>query len=163
MWTQPFHQPALRGHSQNQMDITAALKPGAKLLERVPGQVPQTLVEEKNLLGQIHPRPNVITTREDFWVQSSGCKECEEGQWFGSDFAYRNVLQQLCFCCLVLQYLWWNWPTENLWARFLPRRLGLKRATKCNKVWKSPSSVHSLLAPAFISGESFRFEAKSLV
>lgn len=52
---------------------------------------------------------------------------------------------------------------EYLWARFLPRRLGLKRVTKCNKAWKSLSSVHSLLAPAFISGESFRFEAKSLV
>lgn len=52
---------------------------------------------------------------------------------------------------------------ENLWARFLPQCLGLKRTTKYNKVWKSPSSIHSLLASAFISEKSFRFDSKSLV
>lgn len=161
MWTQAFHHPTLRDHSQNQMDINSALMPGAQAAgNRVLGQSPQSPVEEK---WQIHPRPNAITSWEDFRVQSSGWKECEEGQWFGSGFAYQNVLQQLCFCCLVLRYLFWNWPMVNLWARFLPRCLGLKRATKRNKVWKSPSSIHSLLAPAFISGKSFRFEAKSLV
>lgn len=130
---------------------------------RVLGQSSQSPVEEKHLLGQIHPGTNAFTSQEDFGVQTSSWKECEEGQGFDSGFAYQNILQQLCFCYLVLWYLFQNQPMENLWARFLPRCLGLKKVTKRNKVWKSPSSVHLLLAPAFISEESFRFEAKSLV
>lgn len=54
---------------------------------------------------------------------------------------------------------------ENVWAHFL-KLPGLNRATKCPRVWKSPSNVHSFLTPGFywsFSGESFSFEVKSLV
>lgn len=50
----------------------------------------------------------------------------------------------------------------KLLALLFPTLLGVKEGTRCNKVWKSPSGEHSLLAPAFINGERFRFKAKSL-
>lgn len=158
MWTQPLHHPALGDLSQNQMDIIAALKPSCR--QQSAAAVPTVTRGRKAPVRANTPKSQCYYTP---FESSAEAERSEEGWWSGSGFAYQNVLQQLFFCCLVLQALFWNWPTENLWACFLPYRLGLKRATIRNTVWKSPSSVHLLLAPVFISRKSFRFEAKSLV
>jgi len=155
MGTHPCHCSPPGAEGQYQRDISAVLMWGAQAAgTTVLGQPPQSLVEEKCLLGQIHLSD--ITSWEYLQTLSSGWKEQEEGEWCGGG-------GELCFCYSALRYLLWNWLVENLWALFLPLCLGLKRAARCNKVWNSPSSTHSLLAPAFINGKSFRFEAKSLV
>lgn len=91
------------------MGITVALVPGDQLLgTRGLGQSPQSPVKGKYLLGQVDPK--TITLQEDFQALSTGWKEHEESNLFGSGGDSSASAVHACAICSRTD----QWKTSGL-------------------------------------------------